>query len=434
MVPYAQVAEIEDLSGRTLGEFVLRERIGEGGYGAVYRCEQPLLGREAVVKVLHPRLRRNDAVLQRFMREAQLASRLDHPYAAHVYAFGVERDDGLLWIAMEMVQGTALSRWLQDHGPLPLDRFVPFFEHLAEVVHAAHERGIVHRDLKPSNVMVVERGGRLLPKLLDFAVAKLLDGARPLSTRTATQRPHIGAESLGNPAEATQRAPREAVTLTANTLPDSHARRWIHIESMVGSPPYMSPEQWRNAFEVGPASDLYSPAVVAYEALTGRCPLLLVTCPSTRRCTARLRCLLSVSGCHAGSMASSSVRWPSDRSSAGQAHWSWRERCAPSGLRRARWVRQRASRWRALIRAAMNLHRTWACRHTPQAMRRGSSGAKSRSRRSWGGCSCGRCRSWSARRAWARARSSKPGWCRRCPMRFDDASGDLVEQDQRCGL
>src|SRR6266699_6629412 len=100
----------DELYGRTLGEFVLRERIGEGGFGAVYRCDQPLLGREAVVKVLHQKLRRNDVVLQRFMREAQLASRLDHPYAAHVYAFGIEPDDGLFWIAMEMVQGTALAR------------------------------------------------------------------------------------------------------------------------------------------------------------------------------------------------------------------------------------------------------------------------------------------------------------------------------------
>src|SRR5262245_33618775 len=171
------VAEREDLCGRTLGEFVLRERIGEGGFGAVYRCEQPLLGREAVVKVLHQRLRRNDVVLQRFMREAQLASRLDHPYAAHVYAFGIEHDDGLFWIALEMVQGTTLNRWCRERGPPPLEQLVPFFERVAEVVQTAHDRGIVHRDLKPSNVMVVERAGRLLPKLLDFGIAKLLDEA-----------------------------------------------------------------------------------------------------------------------------------------------------------------------------------------------------------------------------------------------------------------
>src|SRR4029453_11128271 len=115
-----------------VGEFVVRERIDEGGFGAVYRCEQLLLGREAVVKVLHRRLRRNDVVLQRFMREARLASRLDHPYAAHVYAFGIEHDDGLFWIAMEMVQGIALHHWLRERGPPPLDQLVPFFQAGAE--------------------------------------------------------------------------------------------------------------------------------------------------------------------------------------------------------------------------------------------------------------------------------------------------------------
>src|SRR5215470_372529 len=138
----------DDLCGRTLGEFVLRERIGEGGFGAVYRCEQPLLGRQAVIKVLHRGLRDHDVALKRFMREAQLASRLDHPYAAHVYAFGVEERDGLFWIAMELVQGTTFDRWLRDRGTMPLDQLIPFFERVAEVVHTAHERGIVHRDLK----------------------------------------------------------------------------------------------------------------------------------------------------------------------------------------------------------------------------------------------------------------------------------------------
>ncbi|HWO22195.1 MAG TPA: serine/threonine-protein kinase, partial [Kofleriaceae bacterium] len=145
----------DDLCGRTVGEFVLRERIGEGAYGAVYRAEQPLLGREAVIKVLHGKLRASQVMIQRFLREARLASRLDHPFAAHVYAFGVEKDDGLLWIAMEMVHGTPLDRWLRERGPLALPELVPFFERIAEVVQTGHERGIVHRDLKPSNVMVI---------------------------------------------------------------------------------------------------------------------------------------------------------------------------------------------------------------------------------------------------------------------------------------
>src|SRR5262249_46912613 len=155
-----------DLSGQQLGEFVLRERIGQGGYGAVYRCTQLTLNRDAVVKVLHRT--GNDPAPERFLREAQLASVLNHHYAAHVYAFGAQRGDNgrLLWIAMELVHGVTLADWLKTRGPMSLEQLVPFFECVAEVVQAAHERGIVHRDLKPSNVMVIARGSRLFPKLL----------------------------------------------------------------------------------------------------------------------------------------------------------------------------------------------------------------------------------------------------------------------------
>src|SRR5512144_506656 len=273
--------ERDELSGRRLGEFVLRERIGEGGFGAVYRCEQPLLGREAVVKVLHQRLRRNDVVLQRFMREAQLASRLEHPYAAHVYAFGIEHDDGLFWIAMEMVQGTALNLWLRDRGPLSLEQFVPFFERVAEVVQTAHERGIVHRDLKPSNVMVIERAGRLLPKLLDFGIAKLLDEASLPQSPTRPSSPSIENDHLRIPdSSARSPYPSEVATLTGTTAPPVRAglqQRLTHADATVGSPPYMSPEQWSNALTVGPGADLYALGVVAYEALTGRRPFVAQT-------------------------------------------------------------------------------------------------------------------------------------------------------------
>src|SRR5690242_14832085 len=133
-----------DLTRRRLGEFVLHERIGAGGCGAVYRCEQPALRRDAVIKVLHGQRPPNEAAQERFMREARLASRLDHPYAAHVYSFGIE-PDGLMWIAMELVQGVTLGEWVKSRGPMPLEQFVPFFDAVAHVVQAAHARGIVHR-------------------------------------------------------------------------------------------------------------------------------------------------------------------------------------------------------------------------------------------------------------------------------------------------
>ncbi len=106
------------------------------------------------------------ASADRFLREARLASRLDHPYAAHVYAFGVE-PDSTMWIAMELVRGTPLYELISKHGRLALPRFVPLFERLCEVLNAAHEQNIVHRDIKPANVT-----GRLLPKLLDLGIAR----------------------------------------------------------------------------------------------------------------------------------------------------------------------------------------------------------------------------------------------------------------------
>jgi len=259
----------DDLFGRKIGEFVLRERLGEGSFGAVYCCEQPLLGREVVVKVLHRELRGHDVIVQRFLREAQLASRLDHPYAAHIYAFGIDPHDGLLWLAMERVQGVTLAEWLTQHGPMPLGQLVALFERIASVVQTAHERGIVHRDLKPSNVMVIERAGELLPKLLDFGVAKLLDGAVQSEPLLDLHYPPLPAIHDHRPAGVV-RKPGTSTLTDPLAPPFGDPVGLTRDHDTVGSPPYMSPEQWGNAVTVGPASDLYALAVIAFEALTGR--------------------------------------------------------------------------------------------------------------------------------------------------------------------
>jgi serine/threonine protein kinase len=160
----------DPIVGRTLGDFVVRKRIGAGGFGAVYLASQLRLEREAVVKVLHRRLRESPDATERFLREAKLATRLDHPYAAHVYAFGAE-PEGLLWIAMELVRGTPLDQILRVRGPLPLAQFVPLLERMCEVVHNAHEHGIVHRDLKPANILIRLPDPRLQGATLDVRVA-----------------------------------------------------------------------------------------------------------------------------------------------------------------------------------------------------------------------------------------------------------------------
>jgi WD40 repeat protein/tRNA A-37 threonylcarbamoyl transferase component Bud32 len=242
-----------------LGGFELREQIGEGGFAIVYRAYQMALDREAVVKVLHARLANRADVTQRFLRESRLASRLDHPYAAHVYAFGAE-PDGTLWIAMEIVRGMPMDKLLEEQGALPLDRFVPLFERICEVVQTAHERGIVHRDIKPGNVMVLSRAGRLLPKLLDFGIARVVEDT---SIREQAAVVVVGDASVA--------ATNDTLTGTEQT------GRATSAGSVIGSPRYMAPEQWSDAGSVGQAADIYALGIVAFEALTGRLPFEAAT-------------------------------------------------------------------------------------------------------------------------------------------------------------
>jgi len=264
-----------DLSGRILGEYILREEIGGGGYGVVYRAEQTLLERDVVVKVLNEECR-DEVSRRRFLREAKLASRLHHPYAAHVYASGAEREDGLLWIAMELVRGVPFSAWLNKHGRMPLEQFVPFFECVCEVVDAAHQQGIVHRDVKPSNIMVTEHGNRLLPTLLDFGIAKMItmlaqptSGASEAPTEDRDSEEAVGSDDADPTRPRALAVPGHVLNRTDSS---SSGRRLTPSGACMGSEAYMAPEQWSNAAEVGRAADIYSLGIVAYQALTGDVP------------------------------------------------------------------------------------------------------------------------------------------------------------------
>ncbi|KAF0222424.1 MAG: serine/threonine protein kinase with WD40 repeat, partial [bacterium] len=234
---------VDTLIGRTLGDFIIREKMGEGAFGVVYQAEQITLMREVVLKVLHQKHRDNQEIIERFLREARLASRLEHPYTAHIYAFGAE-NDGLLWTAMEIVHGTPLDKLLKTQGPLELERFVPLLDKICEVVQTAHDSGIIHRDLKPANVMVISRAGRLFPKLLDFGIAKTLEGNTSYISKLQIEK-------------------------TDELLAGENTSK---TTGLLGSTPYMPPEQWENAAQVGTRADIYALGVFAYEMLTGKRP------------------------------------------------------------------------------------------------------------------------------------------------------------------
>lgn len=226
-------------TGRRCGDFVLREQIGEGGFGAVYRAEQQLLDREAVVKISLADTQKEQERVGKFLQEARIASRIDHPFAAHVYAFGAETD-GLLWIAMELVRGTSLAELLAN-GSLPLERAIPLLTRLCEVVHTLHEQGIIHRDIKPENVMVISRSGTMFPKLLDLGIASEFQN---------------GGVSAERPAG-------------------------------VGTPLYMAPEQWVASAPITPATDVYALGALTYEVLTGAPPFTGVSVMDVARQHAR---------------------------------------------------------------------------------------------------------------------------------------------------
>jgi tRNA A-37 threonylcarbamoyl transferase component Bud32 len=222
-----------ELIGRTLGKLTILEKLGKGGSGEVFRAEQVQLGRSAVIKVLRHEVAATPNRVERFLREAKLASRLDHPYAAHVYGFGAE-PDGLLWIAMEHVRGVTLDELVVKRGAMPAAIFGPLFVRLCEVVHSAHDLGIIHRDIKGSNVMVIERAGQLLPKLLDFGIAK--------AAEAGDVTPGVDGDELTG----------HGVTL--------------------GSPAYMAPEQWTSPHEVDARADIYALGVLAYRCVCGALP------------------------------------------------------------------------------------------------------------------------------------------------------------------
>ena len=206
------------MAGRTVGRYRVLSRVAGGGMGVVYEAIDERLGRTVALKFLHPRFASDDTAAERFRAEARTVAALEHPNVCTVHEIG-ETDDGHLYLAMPRYAGETLQQRIA-RGPLPIAEAVTIAAQIARGLAKAHDRGIVHRDVKPSNVFITDDG---VVKILDFGIAKLLDG-----------------------------------TATAPTAPR-------------GTVGYMSPEQLR-AERVDPRTDLWSLGVVLYEMLTGTRP------------------------------------------------------------------------------------------------------------------------------------------------------------------
>lgn len=212
--------------GAVLGRrYVIVRELDAGGMGRIYLANQKPFNRPMVVKVMHAELADDATLARRFYREAQAIAQLSHPNTVTVYDFG-KSPEGLLFIAMEYVEGVSLGHLLRETGALPLEDAVAFTIQVAQSLGEAHAKGIVHRDLKPDNVMVVRTtASDSFVKVLDFGIAKF------------------------NEAE-------NRVTQTG---------------SIVGTPLYMAPEQ-AQSHPLDGRADLYSLACCFFEMLTGAPP------------------------------------------------------------------------------------------------------------------------------------------------------------------
>src|SRR3954451_14635029 len=169
----AQPPTDDPLVGLVLSDrYRIVRKLGEGGMGAVYQAEHALIEKRIALKVLFPELTRRTDLVARFLQEAKAASRIGHENVIDISDFG-QSPEGLVYIAMEYLDGQDLGQLLRESGPQPWPRARAILMQIAKALRAAHEHGIIHRDMKPENVFLIQREGRPdFVKVLDFGIAK----------------------------------------------------------------------------------------------------------------------------------------------------------------------------------------------------------------------------------------------------------------------
>ena len=223
----------DPLLGKTIGNYQVTQKLGEGGMGSVYLAEHPKIGKRVALKVLHAEFANNQDVVSRFFNEARAVNDIGHPNIVDIVDYGVvpngPRGDTLVYFIMEFLGGRTLTDLLKAESPMPPERAFAISIQIADALAASHRCGVVHRDLKPDNIMVMQRGREAdFVKLLDFGIAKLT-GDQPGSRKTRTG-------------------------------------------IVMGTPWYMSPEQCDGRGFIDHRTDVYALGVVLYEMCAGRLP------------------------------------------------------------------------------------------------------------------------------------------------------------------